>query len=127
MDALAVRRFYASLQLPLVRFSWRLLSRSISIPFARSMGARHYHRASGLRVPRQRLDYSGFRQRVDVSSGPAAENVAYGCATEDCVIRMWARSGAHRANMLRRGVTSYGLASAEGTNGKRYWVLELGN
>jgi hypothetical protein len=50
MDALAVRRFYASLQLPLVRFSWRLLSRSISIPFARSMGARHYHRASGLRV-----------------------------------------------------------------------------
>ena len=76
---------------------------------------------------RQRLDHSGFRQRVDASSGPAAENVAYGCATEDCVIRMWARSGAHRANMLRRDVTSYGLASADGANGKRYWVLELGN
>jgi hypothetical protein len=29
--------------------------------------------------------------------------------------------------MLRRDVTSYGLASADGSNGKRYWVLELGN
>src|SRR5262249_48951010 len=68
----------------------------------------------------------GFRQRVSLTSGAAAENVAYGCATEDCVIRMWARSGRHRANMLRRGVTSYGIASAIGANGKRYWVLELG-
>jgi hypothetical protein len=24
-------------------------------------------------------------------------------------------------------VTSYGIASAVGANGKRYWVLELGN
>jgi uncharacterized protein YkwD len=76
---------------------------------------------------RQRLDHAGFRQRVPVTSGTAAENVAFGCATEDCVIRMWARSGRHRANMLRRDVTSYGLASADGANGKRYWVLELGN
>ena len=76
---------------------------------------------------RQQLDHAGFRQRVPVTSGAAAENVAYGCATEDCVIRMWARSGGHRANMLRRDVSSYGLASADGANGKRYWVLELGN
>jgi uncharacterized protein YkwD len=76
---------------------------------------------------RQRLDHAGFRQRVPVTSGAAAENVAFGCATEDCVIRMWARSGRHRANMLSRNVTSYGLASAEGGNGRRYWVLELGN
>ncbi len=76
---------------------------------------------------RQRLDHTGFRQRVSVASGAAAENVAYGCATEDCVIRMWARSSRHRANMLRRDVTRYGIASADGVNGKRYWVLELGN
>jgi uncharacterized protein YkwD len=76
---------------------------------------------------RQRLDHTGFRQRVSLESGPAAENVAFGCATEDCVIRMWARSGRHRANMLRRDVTRYGLGSADGSNGKRYWVLELGN
>lgn len=83
----------------------------------------HAHNLAG----RQRLDHSGFRQRVSITSGTAAENVAYGCATEDCVIRMWARSGRHRANMLRRDVTSYGLASADGGNGRRYWVLELGN
>jgi uncharacterized protein YkwD len=83
----------------------------------------HAHNLAG----RQRLDHSGFRQRVSLTSGAAAENVAFGCATEDCVIRMWARSGRHRANMLRRDVTSYGLASADGGNGRRYWVLELGN
>ena len=76
---------------------------------------------------RQRLDHSGFRQRVSTERGPAAENVGFGCDTEDCAIRKWARSGRHRANMLRRDVTSYGIASAVGSNGRRYWVLELGN
>lgn len=85
-----------------------------------------YSHAQSL-AARQRLDHAGFRQRVPVTSGTAAENVAFGCGTEDCVIRMWARSGPHRANMLRRDVRSYGIASAVGANGKRYWVLELGN
>ena len=76
---------------------------------------------------RQRLDHSGFRQRVSTERGMAAENVSSGCDTEDCAIRQWARSGRHRANMLRRDVTSYGIASAVGSNGRRYWVLELGN
>jgi len=83
----------------------------------------HAHNLAG----RQRLDHDGFRQRVSLASGAAAENVAFGCATEDCVIRMWAKSGRHRSNMLRRDVTSYGLASADGGSGRRYWVLELGN
>jgi uncharacterized protein YkwD len=83
----------------------------------------HAHSLAG----RQQLDHKGFRQRASMTSGAAAENVAFGCATEDCVIRMWARSGRHRANMLRRDVTSYGLVSADGGNGRRYWVLELGN
>jgi uncharacterized protein YkwD len=85
-----------------------------------------YSHAQNL-AARQKLDHAGFRQRVSVASGAAAENVAFGCATEDCVIRMWSRSGRHRANMLRRDVTSYGIASAVGANGKRYWVLDLGN
>jgi len=76
---------------------------------------------------RKRLDHKGFRQRVPITAGTAAENVAFGCDTEDCAIRMWARSGGHRANMLRRDVTSYGIASATADNGRRYWVLELGN
>ncbi len=60
-------------------------------------------------------------------SSTAAENVAYGCASEDCVIRMWARSGGHRRNMLMKGVSRYGLASARSDKGRVYWVLELGN
>ena len=76
---------------------------------------------------RQRLDHAGFRQRVSTAAGTAAENVGSGCETEDCAIRMWSRSGRHRANMLRRDVTSYGIASAVGPGGRRYWVLELGN
>jgi uncharacterized protein YkwD len=76
---------------------------------------------------RQRLDHAGFRQRVSTAAGTAAENVGFGYDTEDCAIRKWAKSGRHRANMLRRDVTSYGIASALGSNGRRYWVLELGN
>ena len=76
---------------------------------------------------RQRLDHSGFRQRVSTAAGTAAENVGFGCETEDCAIRMWSRSGRNRANMLRRDLTSYGIASAVGPGGRRYWVLELGN
>ena len=76
---------------------------------------------------RQHLDHNGFRARLSFVHSAAAENVAFGCETEDCVFQMWAKSAGHRANMLRRDVTSYGLASATADNGRRYWVLELGN
>jgi hypothetical protein len=36
--------------------------------------------------------------------GARAENVAYGCATESCAMRMW--DGGHRANMLLSDVKS---------------------
>ncbi len=83
-----------------------------------------YSHARGL-ASRNRLDHDGFRQRMVGSAG--AENVAVGCADEDCAYRLWAKSAGHRRNMLMRGVTSYGLASATAENGRRYWVLELGN
>jgi uncharacterized protein YkwD len=76
---------------------------------------------------RKHLDHKGFRERIAFIRSAAAENVAFGCDTEDCAIQMWARSGGHRANMLRGDVTSYGIASATVENGRRYWVLELGN
>jgi hypothetical protein len=101
-------------------------SQFIPRPAWQALTGAAYGHAQSL-AARQRLDHAGFRQRVSLTSGAAAENVAYGCATEDCVIRMWARSGRHRANMLRRDVSSYGIASAVGVNGKRYWVLGLGN
>ena len=55
----------------------------------------HAQRLAGL----QRLDHAGFRQRVSTERGTAAENVGFGCDTEDCAIRKWAGSGRHRANM----------------------------
>src|SRR5262249_45036944 len=105
---------------------WRTLNRTdprhsatcalrVTPSFALSAVAQHcaFSDAHGL-AARQRLDHSGFCERVDVSSGPAAENVAYDCAMEDCVIRMWARSGAHRANAAPRCDPSYALALANG-------------
>ena len=76
---------------------------------------------------RNHLDHAGFRQRMATAASTAAENVLWGCADEDCAIRGWARSGGHRANMLRGDVSAYGIASATGANGRRYWALALGN
>ena len=74
---------------------------------------------------RRSLDHNGFRQRMAGSAG--AENVAVGCPDADCAYRMWAKSSGHRKNMLMKGIGSYGLASATADDGRRYWVLELGN
>jgi uncharacterized protein YkwD len=94
-------------------------------PSAQLMGIAAAHAADLAR--RHSLDHRGFRARMAAVATTAAENVAYGCASEDCVIRMWARSPGHRRNMLMGGVSSYGLASADDARGRRYWVLELGN
>jgi len=75
---------------------------------------------------RNHLDHNNFRQRIGSIGTAHAENVLWGCEDEDCAIRMWARSGGHRANMLRGDVSAYGLASAKAANGRHYWVLELG-
>ena len=75
---------------------------------------------------RGRLDHANFKQRVAHLGSTAAENVSYGCDSEDCAIRQWARSKGHRSNMLRGDVSAYGLASAIGSNGRRYWALALG-
>jgi uncharacterized protein YkwD len=92
-------------------------------PSATLSGAAYSH-ASDM-AARKTLDHKGFRARMTGSVG--AENVAYGCADEDCATRMWAKSAGHRRNMLMRGITSYGIASAAASDGRRYWVLELGN
>ena len=85
-----------------------------------------YEQAQSM-AQRNHLDHAGFRQRFAFSGGTHAENVAWGCDTEDCAIKMWARSAGHRANMLRRDVSAYGIASATGPDGRKYWALELGN
>jgi len=76
---------------------------------------------------RGRLDHNGFRMRLASISSAGAENVLVGCDDSACAFRLWAKSAGHRRNMLMRGITHYGLASATAENGRKYWVLELGN
>jgi uncharacterized protein YkwD len=91
-----------------------------------SLSALAYQQANSM-ASRTQIDHKDFRKRIGAMIGTAhAENVSYGCEDEDCAIRQWARSGGHRANMLRSDVSAYGIASATGDNGKRYWALELG-
>lgn len=74
---------------------------------------------------REKLHHEGFLERGG-PSGARAENVAYGCADSSCTIRQWIKSPRHRANMLLRDVSRYGLASAVSQSGRRYWALEVG-
>jgi uncharacterized protein YkwD len=76
---------------------------------------------------RNHLDHNGFAARAKLSGGTAAENVSWGCEDQDCAIRQWAQSPGHRKNMLMKGVSAYGIASATAENGRKYWVMELGN
>jgi uncharacterized protein YkwD len=88
------------------------------------LAAAAYSHASDM-ASRKTLDHKGFRERMVGSIG--AENVAYGCDDADCAYRMWANSAGHRRNMLMKGISSYGLASATADDGRKYWALELGN
>ena len=73
------------------------------------------------------LDHADFRARVGpLVKSATAENVAWGCATADCVFRVWAKSGGHRDNMLC-GAVGLRARLGDGENGRRYWALELGN
>jgi uncharacterized protein YkwD len=76
---------------------------------------------------RNHLVNNGFKERARYSGGTAAENVSWGCDTQDCAIRQWAKSSGHRRNMLMTGVSAYGIASATADSGRKYWVMMLGN
>ena len=73
---------------------------------------------------RQSMDHADFYTEHG-RAGARAENVAAGCASESCVMSLWAESSGHRANMLLSDVRSYGMASAA-SGGTRYWCLVLG-
>lgn len=53
----------------------------------------------------------------------AAENLARGQGRFDTVLRQWMTSPSHRANLLQRNVTEFGLVRAPGD----LWVLVLGS
>lgn len=104
--------------------SYRAKNGRAALRYDASMAGLAYFHANDL-ARRGALDHSGFKTQRG-PSGAAAENVSVGCADEACAIAQWARSGPHRANMLRKDVTSYGIGSAVSASGQRYWVMELG-
>ncbi len=106
--------------------SFRAQHRRPPLGMSAGLAGMAYEQAHSM-ASRSHLDHNGFRRRFAFSGGTHAENVAFGCSDEDCAIRMWSRSSRHRANMLRRDVSAYGIASATGANGRTYWALELGN
>jgi uncharacterized protein YkwD len=104
--------------------SFRAQHRLPPLAVSSMLAAAAYSHASDM-ASRKSLDHNGFRQRMAGSAG--AENVAYGCPDADCAYRMWAKSSGHRRNMLMKGISSYGIASATAADGRVYWALELGN
>ncbi len=53
------------------------------------------------------------------------ENVAYGFNDCAAVIKAWMNSAGHRANMLNPAFTNIGIAVAIGSNGYKYWTMDL--
>lgn len=97
------------------------------LSYSATLAGAAYEHARDL-ARRGRLDHDGFKQRIGaLVSGMSAENVSYGCDDQPCAIQQWARSAGHRRNMLLKGVTAFGIASARADNGRRYWVMVLGN
>ena len=71
---------------------------------------------------RDRLDHNGFKSRAK-RYGLRAENVAYGCATEECARAMWWKSPGHARNMMLPGFNE--VASARSRSGRTYWCIEI--
>ncbi|MGA7387773.1 MAG: CAP domain-containing protein [Pseudolabrys sp.] len=69
------------------------------------------------------MDHNGFASRA--RRGARAENVAYGVNIKQQAIALWWGSSGHAANMRLSGCKA--VASAVGRDGKRYWVMVIGN
>ena len=60
------------------------------------------------------------------SSGRAAENIAYGHASFPKTLDQWIRSSGHRKNLLMRGASRVGVASATSAKtGRTYWAMVI--
>ena len=69
-----------------------------------------------------------FASRMSAADrGFAAENIAAGARDFSSAFEMWKSSAGHRANLLKRGVTRIGIASAEAPNSqyKMFWALVM--
>jgi uncharacterized protein YkwD len=71
--------------------------------------------------PQDRLAAVGYRWQA------YAENVAYGQGSPASAVAAWMGSSGHRANILNPGLTELGVALAQGSDGRPYYVQVFGN
>src|SRR5664279_315813 len=77
---------------------------------------------------RDKLDHEvlgSFGSRIAPSkAGRAAENIAYGYDSFTKTLDQWINSSGHRQNLLMKGASRIGVASAKSsTTGRTYWAL----
>ena len=77
------------------------------------------HDGPGGNSPGTRMTAAGYSWRA------WGENVAYGFNDCAAVITAWMNSPGHRANMLNPTYTNVGIAVAIGSNGYKYWTMDL--
>ena len=77
------------------------------------------HDGPGGNSPGARMTAAGYSWRA------WAENVAYGFNDCAAVITAWMNSPGHRTNMLNPAYTNIGIAVAIGSNGYKYWTMDL--
>jgi uncharacterized protein YkwD len=88
------------------------------------------HQQAAAMAARDVLDHgvlSPFSSRV-ASSGSerAAENIAYGYDSFSKTLDQWIESSGHRRNLLMRGASRVGVASAKSsTTGRTYWAMVI--
>lgn len=68
-----------------------------------------------------------FTRRIaPARAGRAAENIAYGYDSFEKTLGQWIDSSSHRRNLLLRGASRVGIASAKDASGKRtYWAMVI--
>ena len=77
------------------------------------------HDGPGGNSPGTRMTAAGYSWQA------WGENVAYGFNDCSTVITAWMNSPGHRANMLNPAYTNIGIAVAIGSNGYKYWTMDL--
>lgn len=74
------------------------------------------HAGPGNEGPKQRAKAIGYQPRI------IAENIAAGPYSLTQVVAQWEQSAAHRANSTLPAVREFGIGTATGPDGTRYWA-----
>jgi uncharacterized protein YkwD len=79
------------------------------------------HRGAGGSSPGQRIKATGYQWST------YGENVAWGQATPNEVMRVWLTSPGHRRNIKSGSFAEIGIGIAKSSNGSLYWCVTFGS